>query len=589
MRTDGLSSLIELLRMRAEKSPDRRVYTFLADGESEADTMTFQELERKSRAIASLLQRRHRAGERAILLYPPGLDFIAAFFGCLYAGVVAVPAYPPRPAGPERWGARMQSIVSDSEAGIVLCSDGVAERLSDAVRAVPDLKHARWLPTTNVLLSEADWWEDPGIADDAIAFLQYTSGSTAEPKGVMVSHGNLLHNLAYAYSVEKNGEESVSVSWLPVYHDMGLIEGVLQPLYGGYSAYLMAPAAFLQRPLRWLRAIDRYRATNSGGPNFAFDLCVRRITKEERRSLDLGSWRFAYNGAEPVRWETLERFYATFRECGFRRSSFHPVYGLAEATLVVSGGRDADEPRSVAPGSDQCSADQLTVPEEPEKRRPRLTSCGQFWCNTRVVIAHPETRRQCRPGEIGEIWVQSKSVAQGYWNRPEETRRVFQARLADDGDGPFLRTGDVGLIDRGELIPIGRIKDIIIIRGRKHYPQDIEQTVSECHRAVRAGCVAAFGICSESEERLAVVAEVDRHHLKDLVQFEEVFEAMREKVVRQHEIPLHAVALLRPGRIPKTSSGKLMRAACRAAFLGGTLQPVAQWVPATGSVLEGIL
>jgi acyl-CoA synthetase (AMP-forming)/AMP-acid ligase II len=589
MRTDGLCSLIDLLHMRAETSPDRRVYTFLADGEIESDTITFKELELRSHAIASLLERRHKAGERAILLYPPGLDFIAAFLGCLCAGVVAVPAYPPRLTGPERWGARLQSIVRDAEASIVLCNNPIAERFSDVVHAVPDLKHARWLPTSNVPLSEADYWKEPEIAEDALAFLQYTSGSTAEPKGVMVSHGNLLHNLAYAHYVEGNSEETVSVSWLPVYHDMGLIEGVLQPLFGGYTAYLMAPAAFLQRPLRWLRAIDRYRATHSGGPNFAFDLCIRKTTPEERKTLDLSSWRFAYNGAEPIRWETLERFYVAFRECGFRWRSFRPVYGLAEATLVVSSGRGEYEPRSVTICSDQSSIDQITGSKKSEKQRSRITSCGPFWCGTRVVIAHPETGEQCMPGEIGEIWVQSKSIAQGYWNRPEETRRVFQARLVDDGKGLFLRTGDLGLIDHGELIPIGRIKDIIIIRGRKHYPQDIEHTVSESHSAVRAGCIVAFGIYSESEERLAVVAEVDRHHLRNLARFDEVFAAMREKVVNEHEIPPHAMALLRPGQIPKTSSGKLMRSACRAAFLGGTLHPIAQWVPATGILPEGIL
>ena len=588
MDTDSLRSLVDILRRRARKSPDECAFTFLADGENEVDKITFRDLELRSIAIAALLQRRHAAGERALLLYPSGLDFIAAFFGCLCAGVVAVPVYPPRLAGPERWGARMNAIARDAEASIVLCSDGVAGRISDVVRAVPELARARWLPTTHVPLSEADRWQEPGIVDDALAFLQYTSGSTAVPKGVMVSHGNLLHNLAYLHYCEENSEESVSVSWLPVYHDMGLIEGVLQPLYGGYSAYLMAPAAFLQQPLRWLHAISRYRATNSGGPNFAFDLCVRKIPPEERQSLDLSTWRVAYNGAEPVHWDTLERFYMTFQECGFRWRSFYPVYGLAEATLLVSSGRGDYEPRSVTLGADRLSVDQVVETEKSGTSVPRMTSCGPFSCGTRVVIAHPDTGERCRPGEIGEIWTQSKSVAQGYWNRPEETRRTFQARLSGDGEGPFLRTGDLGLIDRGELIPIGRIKDIIIVRGRKHYPQDIEQTVAECHKVIRTGCVAAFGVYSEKEERLAVVAEVDRHRLRDFPDFDDVFAAVREKVAERHEIPLHAIALLRPGHIPKTSSGKLMRSACRAALLGGTLQSVAQWIPATGIAREGV-
>ncbi len=589
MDTDCLHSLVDVLRRSARKSPDQRAYTFLADGENEADKVTFRELEQRSLAIAALLQRRHAAGERALLLYPPGLDFIAAFFGCLCAGVVAVPVYPPRLTGSERWGARMNAIARDAEARIVLCTDSIAERVSDVVRGVPELIHARWLPTTHVPLNEADHWQEPRIVGNELAFLQYTSGSTAAPKGVMVNHSNLLHNLAYLHYAEENDEESASVSWLPVYHDMGLIEGILQPLYGGYSAYLMAPAAFLQRPLRWLQAISRYRATNSGGPNFAFDLCVRKIKPEDRRSLDLSSWRVAYNGAEPIRWETLEHFYKTFQECGFRWRSFYPVYGLAEVTLMVSTGRGDYEPRSVTLCDDRLSPDKAVATEESGTSERRFTSCGPFSYGTRVVIVSPDTGERRRAGEIGEIWVQSKSVAQGYWNHPEETRRTFQARLmGDEEEGPFLRTGDLGLIDGGELIPIGRIKDIIIVRGRKHYPEDIEQTVAECHKVIRIGCVAAFGVYTDREERLAVVAEVDRHSLREFPNFDDVFAAVREKVAERHEIPLHTVALLRPGHIPKTSSGKLMRSACRAALLGGTLQPVAQWIPAASIAQEGV-
>jgi acyl-CoA synthetase (AMP-forming)/AMP-acid ligase II len=336
-----------------------------------------------------------------------------------------------------------------------------------------------------------------------------------------------------------------------------------------------------------LQAITRYRATNSGGPNFAFDLCVRKTAPEERRSLDLSSWRVAYNGAEPIRWETLERFYMAFRDCGFRWRSFYPVYGLAEATLVVSSGRRAYEPRPVTLCADRLAVDKAVETVKSETPGYRITSCGPFSCGTRVVIARRDTGERCGPGEIGEIWIQSKSVAQGYWNRPEETRRTFHARLAGDGEGPFLRTGDLGFIDEGELIPTGRIKDLIIIRGRKHYPQDIERTVEECHEAILDGCVAAFGVDSEGEESLVVVAEVNRHRLRDFPNFDDVLVAVREMVVKQHEIPLHAVALLRPGSIPKTSSGKLKRYACRAGLLDGTLQPVARWVRTAGASPEG--
>ena len=587
MDNDGLHSLVEVLRRRAQEFPNKHACTFLANGETEVEKMTFGELELRSRAIAALLQRRHSPGERALLLYPPGLEFIAAFFGCLCAGIVAVPAYPPRPSRPERKVARLRAIVCDAEVSIVLCSDSMVPLISGVLREVPELGRAHWLATDRVPLGDADCWEEHALDHGTLALLQYTSGSTAEPKGVMVSHGNLLHNLAYAHYVEENDGDSVSVSWLPVYHDMGLIEALLQPIYGGYPAYLMSPVAFLQRPLRWLEAITRYRATNSGGPNFAFDLCVRKTAPEERRSLDLSSWRVAYNGAEPIRWETLERFYVAFRDYGFRWRSFYPVYGLAEATLVVSSGRQAYEPRSVTLCADRLAADQAVESQESGTPVRRITACGPFACGTRVVIARQDTGERCTPGEVGEIWVQSPSVAQGYWNRPKETRRTFHAYLTGEGEGPFLRTGDLGFLDRGELVITGRIKDLIIIRGRKHYPQDIERTVEESHEAILEGCVAAFGVDLEGEERLAVVAEVDRHRLRDFPTFYDVLAVVREMVVNQHEIPLHAVALLRPGSIPKTSSGKLKRYACRAGFLDGTLQPVAQWLRTVDAAPEG--
>jgi len=449
---------------------------------------------------------------------------------------------------------------------------------------VPHLLRAHWLQTTHVPPDEADYWQEPPKGEgDSLAFLQYTSGSTADPKGVMVSHGNLLHNLAYGRHVEENDSDSVSVSWLPVYHDMGLIEAVLQPVYSGYSAYLMPPVAFLQHPLRWLKAITRYRATNSGGPNFAFDLCVEKIPPEERRNLDLSSWRVAYNGSEPVRWKTLTRFHDAFRSSGFHWRSFYPVYGLAEATLVVSSGRQADEPRVLNLCAQSLAGDRIVVAGNGSERGSRqITSCGPCSCGTRVEIVQPETGKQCRPGEIGEIWIQGPSVTQGYWNRPEETARTFHARLSGEGDGPFLRTGDLGFIDGGELIPSGRIKDLIIIRGRKHYPQDIERSVEAGHEAIRSGCVAAFGITRDGEEHLAVVVELDHHYLRGAPDFAALLAVLRETVAERHEIPLYAAALLSPGGIPKTTSGKIRRYACRDGLLTGTLQSVASWVAPHG-------
>jgi len=586
MSPGNLRSLVDVLRNRSMNFPDRRVFTFLADGEIEQDAVTLGELDLRSRAIAALLQRRHDQVERALLLYPPGIDFITAFFGCLYAGIVAIPAYPPRTSHPERWAPRLGAMARNSEASIVLGTDQIVGMLSMIQREVPELACAHWVQTSTLPISNADCWKEPYLDKNTLAFIQYTSGSTADPKGVMVSHGNLLHNLAYLNSMEENANDSVSVSWLPTYHDMGFIEGVLLPVYSAYPAYLMSPSAFLQRPLRWLQAITRYRATNSGGPNFAYDLCVRKISPEDREHLDLSSWRIAYNGSEPIRWETLKRFHDTFHDNGFRWRSFYPVYGLAESTLLVSSGKQAYEPRCLELNADRLSVDNVVKADETETYTRRLTSCGPCSFGTRIEIVRHDTRALCKPGEIGEIWVQSPSVAKGYWNRPEETKCSFHACLSDNGDGPFLRTGDLGFIDCGELVPAGRIKDLIIVRGRKHYPQDIERTVEECHDAVRNGYVAAFGFYLDGEERLAIVAELERQGIRLLKDYEPIMAAVREAVVAQHDIPLQALTLLSPGSIPRTSSGKIKRFACRSGHLDKTFQPVASW-EATSNCFSG--
>ena len=587
MDAGNLHSLVDVLRTRARDFPEQRAFTFLADGESELESVTLGELDLRSRAIAALLQRRHGPGERALLLYPPGIDFIAAFFGCLYAGIVAVPAYPPRPSHPERWAPRLGAIARNAEAGIVLGTAEIVAMVSLIQREVPELARAHWLQTSIVPVSNAAYWQEPPLSREMLALLQYTSGSTAEPKGVMVCHGNLLHNLAYLNSLEENDSDSVSVSWLPQYHDMGLIEAVLLPVYAAYPAYLMSPAAFLQRPLRWLQAISRYRATNSGGPNFAFELCCKKISPEELADLDLSSWRVAYNGAEPIRWETLERFHERFRVAGFKWRSFYPVYGLAESTLLVSGGVQADEPRGVALSAEPLADDRAVTAGGTEPVAQRLTSCGPCSWGTRVEIVRHDNGELCQPGEIGEIWIKSPSVAQGYWNRPEETRHHFQARLTVDGDGPFLRTGDLGFMAEGELVPAGRIKDLIIVRGRKHYPQDIERTAERCHESIRDGHVAAFGFSLDGEERLAVVAELERHSVRAAAEFDAVLAAVRNAVVAHHDIQLHAITLLNPGGIPKTSSGKIKRYACRAGVLERTFQPVASWEAPQNGCLEG--
>ncbi|PYQ61978.1 MAG: hypothetical protein DMF53_14145, partial [Acidobacteria bacterium] len=508
MRPDqgATSTLIELLRQRADQPAELPGYTFLLDGDETEARMSWAELDLRARGLGAALQRLGAVGERALLLYPPGLDYIAAFFGCLYGGAAAVPAYPPRANRPSP---RVRSILEDAAPRVILTTSALRAKLEDVL---PVPAGTEWLTTDDPLppalgagdLAElAGEWRDPGVGPSTLAFLQYTSGSTAAPKGVMLSHANLLHNLGLIQACFAQTGRERTVLWLPPYHDMGLIGGILEPLYAGYPVTLMSPLAFLQQPVRWLRAISRTRATTSGGPNFAYDLCVHKVSAEQKRELDLSSWSLAFNGAEPVRPETLERFAAAFAPCGFRRAAFFPCYGLAEATLLVSAGRRQEGASVRAFAADEIERHRAAPADDGRA----LTACGRAADPRpgypRIAIARPDSSEPCGPGEVGEIWVSAPSVAQGYWRRPEETERTFGARLAG-GEGPFLRTGDLGFVADGELFVTGRLKDLIILRGRNHYPQDIELTVERSHPALRPGCGAAFAVEREGEERLVV-------------------------------------------------------------------------------------
>ncbi|MEA2173452.1 MAG: hypothetical protein QOD00_1044, partial [Blastocatellia bacterium] len=564
------ATLVQLLRWRATHQPERLAHTFLLDGETIEASLTYSELDRQARAIAALLQTFVSGGERVLLLYPPGLEFIAAFFGCLYAGAVAVPAYPPRR---NRNLLRLQSIVADAQATVALTTAPTLAKVVPLFSANPYLQPLRWLATEETAKEAGSDWQEPAIASDSLAFLQYTSGSTGTPKGVMLTHDNLLCNAALVYRSVEHTPADKYVSWLPTFHDMGFMAGILQPLYGGIPSILMSPASFLQRPLRWLQAVSRYRATTSGGPNFAFDLCARKIKPEERAELDLSNWTVAFNGAEPIQGETLERFAKAFESCGFRRETFYPCYGLAEATLMVSGGRKSAPPLIKTIDAKALELHRLVnAPSGDEGARP-LVGCGHSMPGQPVVIAHTETMTECAPGEVGEIWVAGRSVAQGYWNNAGETERTFKAHLAETGVGPFLRTGDLGFLDDGELFVTGRLKDLIVIRGLNHYPQDIELTVEAAHKGLRPGCGAAFSIEAADEERLVIVQEVN-HRQPDL---DSLVEIICQAVAEEHELQVYGVSLLRPGAIPKTSSGKIQRHACRAGFLERSLDTLLDW------------
>ncbi len=566
--TDGSSiqqrcaTLVELLRARAAATPDRTGYTFLQDGEADARSLTYGELDAQARAVAAQLQAHSAPGERVLLFYPPGLAYIAGLLGCLYAGMVAVPAYPPNPARLERTLPRLRTLARDAAPAIILTSaelQGIAGPLAaeDAV-----FGRAVWLSPTHD--ADAAAWRPTPLDGATLAVLQYTSGSTASPRGVMLSHGNVLHNLAVIAACFGHNEESRGVIWLPPYHDMGLIGGILQPLYAGFPVTLMSPSAFLQRPARWLEAVARVRATTSGGPNSAYELCIQKTTPEQRARLDLGSWRVAFNGAEPVRAETLERFADAFAASGFRRTAFYPCYGLAEATLIVTGGTAGREP-AIRPAAEVVFPASAHSPDP----QARLTGCGQSVGGQRIAVVDPAEQTRCVDGTPGEIWVSGPSVAQGYWGQPDATAATFRARISNGSEEAFLRTGDLGVFHGGELFVLGRLKDLIIIRGRNLYPQDIEQTVEQSHAALRPSCGAAFGVDIAGEERLVIVQELSRHHRHGAL--DEITDAIRHAVVLQHEVQPHAVVLIREGSISKTSSGKVQRYACRAAFLAQTL------------------
>src|SRR5829696_6378643 len=554
--TSRPATLIELLDQRALQQPDQLAYTFLLDEETNELHLTHGELQRRARAIGARLQRIGAKGERALLLYTPGLDFIEGFFGCLYAGIVAVPAYPPDPARLNRTLPRLQAVITDAQATLVLTTSLILEMAKLIFVEAPDLKALHWL-ATDIVAANVDEVSQPESARAGdLAFLQYTSGSTGNPRGVMLTHANLLHNARLIFQTYEHTETDSYVSWLPVFHDMGFMMGVLQPLFAGIRSIVMSPTSFLQRPARWLEAISRYKATTSGGPNFAYELCARKITPEDAAALDLSSWSVAFNGAEPVRGETLDRFVSRFGPCGFQRAAFNPGYGLAEATLMVTSGRKA------------------SLPIFKDIRSKLMVACGGTLPGQRVIIVDPESLTELKDGQVGEIWVSGPSVAKGYWNRPEATDQIFNAYLSDSDEGPFLRTEDLGFIEDGELYITGRIKDLIIIRGLNHYPQDIEWTVEHCHAALRPGCGAAFTVDAEGEERLIIVQEIDTHKEADLNQ---VIETIREAVASEHELQVYAVALIKPRQISKTSSGKIQRRDSRRKFLDGTLDAVAEW------------
>jgi len=561
------TSLLEILQDRAREEPERLVFCFLEDGETESERLTYADLDRRARAIASALQQLCAPGDRVLLVYPPGLEFIAALFGCFYAGTIAVPVYPPRfgvldPLQP------LARIAADCQPAALLVGGELTATVSSAAGAHPEFAALHVIETDHIHHEQHEDLTLATIDRDTPALLQYTSGSTGDPKGVVITHRNILANeftIQLAFHHRTRFRPGTGVCWLPFYHDMGLIGNVLQAVYVDAPCYLMSPLVLLRHPIRWLEAISRYRAHSSGGPNFAYDLCVERITPEQKATLDLSCWELAAIGAEHVSADVIDRFSAAFAECGFQREVFFPCYGLAEATLLVSGG-DKERPpvvRSFPIHKLEYAAEETAKPVEVQQRQETLVGCGHAWTTHEIAIVDPVMWRECLPGDIGEIWFRGPSVAHGYWGRAHETQETFHAILSDSGRGPFLRTGDLGFFDQGELFITGRLKDLIVIRGHNHYPQDIEDTVGRVHNGIRA--CAAFGCPVDGMEQLVVLVELDRRCRG--LDLDALRREIRAHVSQEHQLHVREATFVRAGTLPRTTSGKLRRRECRQRYL----------------------
>ena len=579
-----VSTFVDLLGEQADRHRGKMAYGFLANGESLSEKLTFDELDTKARAIAVELKQRVSEGERALLLFPSSLDYLSAYFGCLYAGIIAVPVYPPQ-MGKQL--SRIEAVIKDCHPAIFLTTSDILASIQTQMPDLAEIGSSKWLTTEDITLENANLWQRPDINSETIAFLQYTSGSTSSPKGVMVSHSNLLANEHSIISLVKTSPETVSVSWLPLFHDMGLIGMAMHSLYLGTPNYLMAPFSFLQRPHRWLKAISNFGGTLSGGPNFAFELCLNRISEKEMEGLDLSSWKTAFNGAEPVRMETLKRFSERFSSVGFHPECQRPLYGMAESTLIISGWHKDEPLNHLHVDEREMAQHRVKVVDESEPFAQPMVNCGHADQNHRVIAVNPETLTICSDSEVGEIWFAGPSVAKGYWQRPETTEETFHAYTADTQEGPFLRTGDLGFIHHDHVFITGRIKDLIIIRGRNHYPQDIELTTEKSHPSLRPGGGAAFSVQAFGEERLVVIQEVERGMFKK-VSHEEIFSAIRHQISQIHELQIFAIVLVKRRSILKTSSGKIMRNACKQAYLKKELYVEAEWeLPETEMVQDG--
>ncbi|ELR96358.1 fatty acyl-AMP ligase [Gloeocapsa sp. PCC 73106] len=568
-------TLVKLLQWRGINEEQKCAYTFLVDGIREGEKITYGELDKVARAIAAKLQTHQAKGKRALLLYPAGLEVIKAFFGCLYAGVIAIPAPFPEASRLKRTMPRLHAIAKDAQVSFILASANILNQLDEYKQTLVDNQTAIYLDINEINLKLADAWQEPEITDSTLAYIQYTSGSTSTPKGVMLSHRNIMSQCKYIQQVCEYDENSVSVTWLPYFHDYGLVEGILEPLYNGTPCYIMSPFAFMKRPVNWLRAISNYQGTHTQAPNFAYDQCVTRVKPEDMSSLNLKNWRSAGNGAEPINPKVLDKFHQTYAPYGFQWQGACPAYGLAEATLMVSCCSPSLTP-TISTFDGEALIKNKVVEASEGKFTRMITGCGPILPETKVLIVNPDSLTQCDLDEVGEIWVSSASVAEGYWQRTEATQETFVAYLADTEEGPFLRTGDLGFIKDGELYISSRLKDLIIIGGQNHYPHDLEWTVEQSHPSLRPNNNAAFSITVDGEEKLVIAQELERGSLQKGEETE-ICQVIRKLIAENHEISVYAILLLSRGSLPKTASGKIQRSLCGQFLQQDNSNVIASW------------
>src|SRR3954452_20109047 len=559
-------SLPDLLHFRAVHQPRRIAYRIIRDSQLREDAFSYLDLHERALAVAAGLRAFGLEDKRIVVLHQTGVDFLAAFFGTLYAGSIAVPLNTPSSANALE---RLDAIISDVDAAAILTSEAIHARILQS--------KAGWVERQRFAYTEKLCGGERGsyrpIDPFKHAVIQYTSGSTNTPKGVELSHYNFLHNASLMAHASGLTADSIGINWLPLFHDIGLMGGVIQPLFAGFPITLLSPTAFLARPVLWLQAITKYRATVSGAPDFGYSYCTEMIDDRHIDHLDLRTWEVAYSGAEPVRADTLDRFVDRFSRCGFRRRTFFPCYGLAEATLIVSGGPKGIEPVVLDVSRPALEQDRRAIASDNRRQTIRLVSSGRPIGDQAVVIVDPDRRRQCGEGVVGEIWVSGRSIAAGYRNLAQATQETFRGRC--DGNGDFLRTGDLGFLHNGGFFVVCRIKDMIIIRGVSYFPDDTELSVTGSQAALRAGCGAAFGVEIDGKEELAIIYELKRDWRAEDVS--EILEQIRQAIADHHGLAAVAVVLVAPGSLFKTTSGKIQPHSVRDAFLSGRLQILAEW------------